>query len=47
MGEYFQPCIYAEGRYTVKLSKHKPEARTLAGLTAKPKAESESIEVQL
>jgi hypothetical protein len=37
-GDRFQPRVYAEGKYTVKLGRDKPDGPTLAGLVAAQKA---------
>ena len=43
----FQPPVYAEGNYTVKVGRNKPDGRTLRGLEAKPKAGAGQREVRL
>ena len=37
-GDRFQPRVYAPGRYTVRLGRNKPDAKTLTGLEAKDQA---------
>ncbi len=46
-GGRFQPRVYSAGKHTVKIGRDKPDAQTLAGLEAKPKAESGQRAVKL
>ena len=43
----FQAPVYAQGKYTVKIGRDKPDGRTLRGLEAKPKGEAGEKEVTL
>jgi hypothetical protein len=43
----FQPRVYSSGKHTVKIGRDKPDAQTLAGLEAKPKAEAGKRVVRL
>ena len=46
-GARFHPRVYSAGKHTVKIGRDKPDAQTLAGLEAKPKAESGQRAVKL
>ncbi len=39
-GARFHPRVYSAGKHTVKIGRDKPDAQTLVGMEAKPKAES-------
>jgi hypothetical protein len=36
-GDRFQPRVYADGKYTVKVGTDKPDAKTFASMEASPK----------
>ena len=46
-GARFNPRVYSAGKHTVKIGRDKPDAQALAGLEAKPKAESGQRVVKL
>ncbi|MEQ1850065.1 MAG: metallophosphoesterase family protein [Chthoniobacteraceae bacterium] len=46
-GERFQPRVYAAGKYTVKIGREKPDAKTLAGLEAGEKSSAGQRTIEL
>jgi hypothetical protein len=46
-GDRYQPAVFAEGLYTVRVGRDRPDVATLKGLEAAPKAEAGRREVKL
>jgi len=46
-GGTFSPKVYAEGKYTVKVGKDKPDAQTLKGLEPMPGSNSVQKKIKI
>ena len=46
-GDRFQPRVYAAGKYTVKIGREKPTAKTFTGLEAGEKASTGQRTIEL